>query len=117
MKVRLIRVGEIEINGQHYDHDVIIKHGKISRRRKKPSRVYRKRYGHTPLSLAEDIPWNGRKLIIGTGTRGEMPIMSRVYKEAEKRGVKLVVAPTGQACALLHEMDEDDVCAILHISC
>ncbi|MBN2471475.1 MAG: hypothetical protein JXN59_12190 [Anaerolineae bacterium] len=117
MKVRVVRSGEIEIDGHRYDHDVIIRRGKVSRRRKKPSRIYRERFGHTPLSLAEDIPWNGKKLIVGTGTHGEMPIMSKVYKEAEKRGVKLIVVPTGQACALLDHMEDDEINAILHVAC
>lgn len=117
MKVRVVRTGEIKIDGRHYDHDVIIRRGKVSRRKKKPSRIYRKRYGHTPLSLAEDIPWNGKRLIIGTGLQGEMPVMSKVYKEAEKRGVTLIVVPTASACALLADMEDDEINAILHLDC
>jgi len=32
-----------------YDHDLIIDHGKIRRRKKAASRKFRGAYGHTPL--------------------------------------------------------------------
>lgn len=30
------------------------------------SNLYRAAYGHTPLSLKEDIPWRCRRLVVGT---------------------------------------------------
>jgi hypothetical protein len=29
--------------------------------------TYEHAYGHTPLSIAEDIPWRCRRLVVGTG--------------------------------------------------
>jgi hypothetical protein len=65
MKAKLITFGELEIGGQRYDHDVVIDGGKIHKRAKKASKVYREAYGHTPLSLQEKLPWGGRELIVG----------------------------------------------------
>jgi hypothetical protein len=67
MDARLTRFGEIEIEGRRYAHDVVIEGGRVRKRRKKPSKPMRDRYGHTPLTAAEEIPWSGRRLIVGTG--------------------------------------------------
>jgi hypothetical protein len=45
-----------------------MKWGKFLRKRKKkPSRLFREEFGHTPLTLHEDIPWKCKRLVIGTG--------------------------------------------------
>ena len=78
MKARLIAFGEIEVEEERYDYDVVIDGGKVRKRKKGPSKQYREENGHTPLSLKEDIPWSGRQLIVGTGTYGRLPIMTEV---------------------------------------
>jgi hypothetical protein len=117
MQAELIRFGLIEIDGQRYDYDLSIAAGKITKRRKKASRAYRSLYNHTPLSADEPIPWGGDRLIVGTGVYGALPIMEQVYEEAERRGVELVTAPTGEACRLLETLEGSKVYAILHITC
>ncbi|MBN1119650.1 MAG: hypothetical protein JXJ17_01105 [Anaerolineae bacterium] len=117
MHARLVKFGLIEIDGQHYDYDVSITAGKITKRKKKPSKVFRSRYNHTPLSADEPIPWGGEKLIVGTGVYGALPIMEQVYEEANRRGIEIVTAPTGEACRLLETLDDGDIYAILHITC
>ena len=61
--------GFIRVDGVTYDHDLIIDRGKIRKRKKAASRKFRGGYGHTPLSVAEDIPWRCRRLVIGTRRR------------------------------------------------
>jgi hypothetical protein len=117
VKARLVSFGEIEIAGERYDHDVVIDAGVIHRRKKGPSKALRDQYGHTPLSVAEDIPWGGRRLIIGTGADGELPIAPEVYAEAQRRGVKIEAVPTPDACLLLADLKSKDVYAILHVTC
>ena len=56
VQAKLIAFGEIELEGERYAHDVVIAAGRIRRRHKGPSKGLRDRSGHTPLSLAEDIP-------------------------------------------------------------
>ena len=85
MKARLIAFGEIEIAGRRYAHDVVIDGGKIRKRSKKASKVYRETYGHTPLSLGENLPWDGRQLIVGTGMYGRLPVLPDVHQEAARR--------------------------------
>jgi hypothetical protein len=68
--------GSVRVDGVRYDHDLIIDRGKIRKRKKGPSRQFRGAYGHTPLSAAEDIPWRCRRLVIGTGADGALPVMN-----------------------------------------
>ena len=117
MKTRWIGFGEIEIDGERYDHDVVIERGSVRKRRKKASKQYRSAYGHTPLSADEDIPWGAGRLIVGTGAYGSLPIMPEVLAEAERRGVELVAAPTDEALRLVAESAPDDVYAVLHVTC
>lgn len=117
MQVRLLEFGLIEIDGQQYDHDVVVEGGRVGRRRKKASRPLRDRYGHTPLSLLEPIPWACRRLIVGTGVDGALPLAEGIVAEAARRGVELVALPTGEACTLLSSADLRDTAAILHVTC
>jgi hypothetical protein len=89
--------GSIRVDGVTYDHDLVIDRGKIRKRKKAASRKFRGAYGHTPLSIDEDIPWRCRRLVIGTGADGALPVMRQVRDEARRRKVDLVVLPTAQA--------------------
>jgi hypothetical protein len=114
---RHVSFGQIEIDGQTYDHDVVLQGGNVKKRKKGPSKAYRDRYGHTPLSVDEDIPWKASRLIIGTGASGQLPVMPEVYEEARRRGVEIVELPTAEACELLTESNGRNVAAILHVTC
>ena len=117
MKARLIAFGEIEVDAERYDYDVVIDGGKVRKRKKAPSKQYREENGHTPLSIKEEIPWGGSQLIVGTGAYGRLPVMPEIREEAERRGVKLVAVPTKEACRLLRDLKRKDAYAILHTTC
>ena len=117
MQVVLVSFGVIELEGRRYEHDVVITAGRISKRDKKPSKPYRGRFGHTPLSADEDIPWAGSGLIVGTGASGQLPVMDEVLHEAARRGMSIRVLPTRDACRLLADVPSDQVNAILHVTC
>lgn len=117
MHARLVQFGELDIDGRRFANDVVIEAGRIRKRKKKPSKSYRDRYGHTPLSVDEAIPWHGARLIVGTGAYGKLPIMPEVADEAELRGIELVAVPTEQACQLIDDCPDADINAILHITC
>jgi len=107
--------GLIRIDGVTYEHDVLIDRGRVRKRKKKASKKFRDAFGHTPLSIEEEIPWKCRKLVIGTGT-GALPIMEEVRQEAKRRHVRLLVLPTPQAIRALEE-DPQQTNAILHVTC
>ena len=108
--------GSITIDGETYDHDLVIDRGSISKRHKKPSKRFHDRYGHTPLSADEDIPWDCRRLVVGTGASGSLPIMDEVFAEADRRGVELLAFPTEEAIELLAG-DPPDTNVIVHVTC
>ncbi len=120
MQASLIEFGLVEIDGKRYDRDIVIERGRVGRRDKKASKPLRDRYGHTPLSLLEPIPWACRRLIVGTGADGALPIDPDVVAEARRRGVELVAVPTDEACELLSAADAAELTAtnaILHVTC
>jgi len=108
--------GSIRIDGVTYEHDVVIDRGEVRKRHKKPSKKFRDRFGHTPLSADEQIPWACRRLVIGTGAHGALPVMEEVRREARRRGVELLVLPTAEAIAALQQNPEETN-AVLHVTC
>jgi hypothetical protein len=117
MDVEYPGFGEIVIRGQRLDHDVIIEGGVVRARDKGPSRRHPDRRGHTPLTAAEDLPWSGTPLVIGTGASGRLPVLPEVEAEAAARGVELVLLPTADACRMLRGSDDAEVYAVLHLTC
>jgi len=117
MRARLLGFGDIELEGKRYDADVVIKRGRVRPRHKKPSKRYRDRFGHTPLSAEESIPWGGSSLIVGTGVDGLLPIMAQVYTEATRRNVEILALPTEAACRLIADLEPGEVNAVLHVTC
>jgi hypothetical protein len=108
--------GSIRVDGVTYDHDLVIDRGKIRKRKKAASRRFRGGYGHTPLSAAEDIPWRCRRLVIGTGADGALPVLQHVREQARRRKIDLVVLPTAEAIGVLAKATKDTN-AILHLTC
>jgi len=115
MRFESFSFGSIRIDGITYEHDVVIDRGKIRKRQKKPSRKFRETFGHTPLSIEEDIPWKCDRLVVGTGT-GALPVMDEVKREAQRRNIALVIVPTERAIDLL-EQQPAATNAILHVTC
>ena len=115
MRFEAFSFGSIRIDGVTYEHDVLIDRGQIRKRKKKASKKFHDAFGHTPLSIEEEIPWKCRKLVIGTGA-GALPIMDEVKEEAKRQHVKLLVLPTVQAIQAL-EGNPDETNAILHVTC
>jgi hypothetical protein len=110
------KFGSVKVDGEKYSKDIVLDRGELRRRKKKPSREFREQFGHTPVSLREEIPWDCKRLIIGTGMFGHLPIMDEVKEEVAKRGLELVVCPTPEAVLLLKE-NPADTNAILHVTC
>lgn len=117
MRIEDFSFGSIQIDGETYEHDVVIDRGEIKKRKKKPSKKFRDKFGHTPLSIEEKIPWECRQLIIGNGFSGALPVMDAVKRKAEKRGVELIILPTPKALERLNKESNEDTNAVLHVTC
>ena len=116
MRVDHFTFGSIEIDGEVHQHDVVVDQGRVRKRKKGPSKALQHGFGHTPLSVAEDIPWECRKLVVGTGASGALPVMDEVREEARRRHVELVAVPTREAIEML-QGEPKDTNAILHVTC
>jgi hypothetical protein len=116
MRFEEFSFGSLNIDGAAFDYDVVIDRGVIRKRKKKPSKKYRTDFGHTPLSVEEDIPWKCRRLVVGTGVNGALPVMNEVKREAERRKVALLILPTAKAIELLKDTPEETN-AVLHVTC
>ena len=115
MKFQQFSFGQIRIDGIEYGYDVVIDRGKVGKRKKKASKKFREAFGHTPLSLEEDIPWKCRRLVVGTG-EGALPVMEEVKREAKRRKIELLILPTVEAIEILkHKAERTN--AILHVTC
>ena len=116
MRIDQFTFGSIRIDGKTYERDVVIERGTVRPRRKKPSKEFREHFGHTPLSVHERLPWDCRRLVVGTGAYGALPVMDGVREEAERRGVDLVTLPTVEAIEAL-KMSPEATNAVLHLTC
>jgi len=83
MHLESFSFGLVRIDGVSYEHDVVIDRGEVRKRKKKASKRFRDLFGHTPVSVEEEIPWKCRRLVIGTGG-GALPVMEEVKREAAK---------------------------------
>ena len=116
MRIDRFSFGSIRIDGVTYEHDLVIDQGEVRKRKKKPSKKFRDSFGHTPLSIEEEIPWKCRRLVVGTGAYGGLPVMKEVKTEAKRRKIHLLILPTVQAIEELKQ-DSDQTNAILHVTC
>jgi hypothetical protein len=116
MRIDQFTFGSIRIDGVIYEHDVVIARGRVQKRKKKSSKPFRGAFGHTPLSIEENIPWDCRRLVVGTGADGAPPVMDEVKQEAARREVALLTVPTREAIRAL-KAEPKDTNAILHVTC
>jgi hypothetical protein len=116
MRFDAFSFGSVQIDDITYEHDVVIDRGEIHKRKKKASKKFRDEYGHTPLSAEEEIPWKCRRLVVGTGAYGRLPVMEDVKLEAQRRKIELLIFPTKDAIEAL-KGDPEDTNAILHVTC
>jgi hypothetical protein len=114
IKVTRVDFGRIVMDGKEFDRDLIIDRGEIKKRKKKSSKPLRGHYGHTPLTPAENIPWKCKRLVIGTGHSGMLPVVDELKEEAEKRGIELLILKTTDALRYLNEKGTN---LVLHLTC
>jgi hypothetical protein len=111
------KFGEIVVNGEKLDHDIVLENGQVRKREKGPSRPRRPEFNHTPLTPAEAIPWNCETLVVGTGMYGRLPVVPEFEEEAKRRGVKLVLLETPEAVSYYLEHFGPGINAVFHITC
>jgi hypothetical protein len=114
MKIKYLSFGSINIDKKTYTKDVIIDNGFVKKRKKAESKKYRERFGHTPLSPNENIPWKCKRIIIGAGHSLSLHVMDEVYDIAFRKGVELIIMSTPEA---VKHINDPHTNLILHLTC
>ncbi|MCG2767873.1 MAG: Mth938-like domain-containing protein [Anaerolineae bacterium] len=105
--------GRIVIEGRKYSSDVLVYPESVQD-------AWQRLEGHNlQLEDLEDaLRHSPDVLVIGTGTFGKMKVTSELKAALEQKGVKVIVARTGQAVRKYNEMQsEGEVVAALHLTC
>jgi hypothetical protein len=116
MHVQEFSLGSIRIDGVTHEHDVVIDPGEVRKRKKKASKKFRDKFGHTPLSAEERIPWKCRRLVVGTGAPWYIAGDERSKAGGGTRNIDLLIIPTAEAIEALNR-DPQETNAILHVTC
>ncbi len=117
MNIDAYEFGRITIDGVAYEHDVVLDGKRVWKRKKGPSKARRAEFGHTPLTAAEKIPWDAKRLWLGTGAHGSLPVTEDVRSEAKRRGVELLLKPTREVVGLVNAGLPAKTRVILHLTC
>ena len=110
--------GQITINGETYDHDILIRlNGEVKKRKKKLSKKY---YGssHTiSLEEAEYVYEKGaQKLLIGSGQTGMVKLSEEAADYFNKKSCGVELIPTGSAVNEWN-VKKGSVIGLFHITC
>jgi hypothetical protein len=117
MHVDAFEFGCITLDGTRYDHDLVVEGGSIRKRRKGPSKPRRDEFGHTPLTAAEELPLSGKRLWIGTGADGRLPVTDDVREAARRRKVELLIEPTPKLVERINLGVPPDTGLVIHVTC
>ena len=109
--------GKIKVNGTLYEKDIVIEGTTVRTRKKGPSKKFREKYNHTPLTHLEDIPWDCEVLVIGIGMSERLPVTEKFKAVAKKKGVTLIMMRTPEAVKYYNKNYTKNMNAIFHITC
>jgi hypothetical protein len=119
MRPRIDRTnfGSITIEGDELDHDVVIKNGKIKKRKKKLSKAV---YGTShiiSLDEAKQVYQEGaEQLIIGAGQYGNVVLSDKAKAYFERKKCRVKLLPTPDAIDIWNRAD-GAVIGLFHVTC
>jgi len=116
-KVKSVSFGKIKVDGKLYEKDIVIEGYEVRTRKKGPSKPKKSKYGHTPLTHLEEIPWDCKVLVIGIGMSERLPVTDKFKEVAKKKGVELIMLRTPEAVTYYNKNFTEDMNAIFHITC
>ena len=112
------RFGSVTIDGEVFEHDVIIRpDGRVRKRKKKLSKAI---YGtsHTiSLAEAEYVYQKGAaRLIVGAGQLGRVGLSEEAAAFFERRGCRVELLPTPEVITTWNDAGGAVIC-LLHVTC
>jgi hypothetical protein len=117
MKARLVKFGEIEVEGERYTHDVVIDGGKCGNGRRDLPRNSAEGLATRRFRSGKKFHGEASGSLSGPVSHGALPVMDEVLAEAKRRGIEVIAAPTSEVCQLLEEVKKGQAYAILHCTC
>lgn len=110
--------GAIQIDGEEYDFDVLIRlDGRIEKRKKKLSKTV---YGssHTvALPEAEQVYEEGaEELVVGTGQSGLVRLSTEAQRYFDEKHCLCILEPTPRAVRIWNESGERTI-GLFHVTC
>jgi hypothetical protein len=117
-KIDGTQFGSITVDGETFDHDIVIRlSGKVKKRKKKLSK---QQYGtsHT-VSVAEAkhiFDDGAERVIVGTGQHGVLKLSDEARGFFKDHGCKVQAAPTPDAVKAWNEADGKTI-AMFHVTC
>jgi hypothetical protein len=117
-KTEATSFGSITIDGQLFDHDVIIRlDGTIRKRKKKLSKKFYGTSHKISRAEAEFIYEDGaQKLIVGTGQYDRVRLSEEAQEYFDGQGLKLLTVATPEAVRLWNE-EEGVLIGLFHVTC
>lgn len=110
--------GCIAINGQRYEHDVVIRlDGTVEKRKKKLSK---EKYGtshRVSIEEAREIFEEGaERMVVGSGQYDQLTVSEEAIRFLSDKGCLLIVLPTPEA---INYWNKDDIpaCGMFHTTC
>ena len=118
MDIEGTRFGSITIEGETYEHDVVIRlSGEIIKRKKKLSKKY---YGTSPVVSKDEAKFlyedGCKQLILGTGQFDNVRLSDEAASFLKKKGCKVVAAATPNALNLCNRSIAKKI-AMFHVTC
>ena len=110
--------GSIEVEGDEYNHDIIIRlDGSILKRKKKLSK---KKFGTSHKISIQEMEYifeeGASSLVVGSGQYGQVRLSRKAEAFLHERNCSVQLAPTQQAIELWNESEPGSI-ALFHVTC
>ena len=117
-KIDATRFGSITIEGERYEHDVLIRlGGEVKKRKKKLSKAVYGTSHRISLDEARYIFEGGAKrLIIGTGQTGMVRLSDEAADYFRENACRVDMVPTSEALQMWNQA-EGHIIALFHVTC
>jgi hypothetical protein len=118
LKIDKTKFGSITIDGEKYEHDVLIRMGgKVEKRKKKLSREVYGTSHMISLAEAEFVYQEGAEnLIIGSGQSGLVKLSDEAAAFFKEKGCKIELLPTPEAIQAWNEAGKATI-GLFHVTC
>jgi hypothetical protein len=118
MTIQDTEFGAITIDGEVYEHDVIIRlSGKVEKRKKKLSK---EKYGTSHIISKDEAKFiyedGCEMLIIGAGQEGNVRLSPEASDYFDKKGCKVLLRPTPEAILSFNQSRERRI-GLMHVTC